>query len=153
MEDTKVKYSEIKNVSAADAEALFQQAKDDMAADMKAREIGALLWDNAAAGFHYPPSVMVSDASGADSSWVIHGIYRVDDKLYLIGPKVKVTVDDYYRKGIDVKPVVVRLSEADAAKDLGDPDEARGFTTRGTVQEWLTVADCYFEALNLDNNI
>lgn len=153
MEDTKVKYSEIKGGSVSDADALFQQAKDDMAADMRAREIGAVLWDNAQAGFHYPPAVLVTDPQGEKKTWVIHGVYRVEDRLYLIGPDAAVGVENYYHRGIEEKPVVVTLTEEQALAELGRPEPGRGYTAQGTVQEWLTVADCYFEALNLDNDL
>ena len=55
--------------------------------------------------------------------------------------------DSFYRPGVDVRPVVVTLSEAKAGELFGVPSEEKGFTTRGTLEEWVAVADCYFEAL------
>lgn len=136
-----------------DAQALFERAKQDIAADMKSRDIGVILWDNARAGFHYPPVVSVSDSDGHTKVWEIHGIYRVDETLYLIGPGAAVTVDRYYTKGVDTPPAVVTLNEDRAMRELGIPNMGRGYTRQGDVQEWLTIADCYFEALTLANEI
>lgn len=131
-----------------DAQALFVQAKTDIASDMKSRGIGAILWDNRQASFHFPPEVVVDG-----KTWTVKGIYRIREELYLIGDKAKASVDNYYDKDTEVPPVVVTLTEAQAQQQLGEPTLDRGFTQDGTIPEWLTVADCYFEALALDNDI
>ncbi|MCM1320386.1 MAG: hypothetical protein NC217_08435 [Muribaculaceae bacterium] len=151
MENANVMNKEMRN--QADAQVLFERAKEDIALDMKSRDIGAIMWDNAQAGFHYPPEVTVTNSDGKSSVWTIHGIYRVSDTLYLIGPGAAVGVDNYYKKGITVKPIVHTMTEDEAERTIGIPNEGRGYTTQGTVQEWLTIADCYFAALNLINKI
>ena len=35
-----------------------------------------------------------------------------------------------------------------AQSQLGDPTEKNGYTDNATNEEWLAIADCYFEALN-----
>ena len=56
-------------------------------------------------------------------------------------------MDDFYDPDREVKPAVVTLTPDRAAKALGDPDREKGYTRQGTLEEWLAIADCYFEAL------
>lgn len=151
MKDTDVK--NVESATQAEAEALFQQAKDDIAADMRSRDIGAIMWDNEQADFHFPPVVEVTDSEGKKTPWKIHGIYRVDDTLFLIGQGAAAGVENYYKPGIETRPVVVTLTEDQATRQLGIPNEGRGYTRQGDVQQWLSIADCYFEALTLNNDI
>lgn len=128
---------------------LFAQAKSELADDMRQRGIGAIIWDNATTGFHYLPEI-VHQATDRQKVRVaqITGIYLYNNSLYLIEEgRSKVSVDTYYDADKDVKPTVVTLSGQRAHEDLGNPEDHKGFTTQGSLEEWLTIADCYFEAL------
>lgn len=129
---------------------LLAKAKAQMAEDMKAREIGAIIWSIPDAGFHFIPEILVTDPRTNQTRTArITGIYRRHDDLYAIEEdSAGVSVDQFYRHGIDVPPVVVTLSESTASEQLGTPSEAKGYTTQGTLEEWVAIADCYFEALN-----
>lgn len=132
---------------------LFAKAKQDLIDDMKERNIGAILWDNATAGFEQLPEVDLGGEESAepDVSRVM-GLYRYNGMLYLIEEdKAHVDFNDFYDEETEIKPSVVTLTETVARKDLGDPTEEKGYTTEGSLEEWLVIADCYFEALNLDN--
>ena len=109
-----------------DTPGLLLKAKEQMLEDMKTREIGAIIWSVPDAGFHYIPEIMVTSQ-------------RED--------MAGVSIDEFYRPGIDVPPVVVTLSEMKASEQFGTPSEAKGFTTQGSLEEWVAIADCYFEAL------
>lgn len=58
--------------------ALFRKAKSDIIADMKSRGIGAVIWDNATAGFQNLPEVEVTCSKAPDKSVVVQimGLYR-----------------------------------------------------------------------------
>ena len=132
---------------------LFGKAKQDLIEDMQSRNIGAILWDNATADFEQIPEINLAgdDAEMPDVARVM-GLYRYDGELYLIEEdKAKVDFNNFYNSDTEVKPSVVTLTESVAQKDLGNPAEEKGYTTEGSLEEWLTIADCYFEALNLDN--
>ncbi len=130
---------------------LLTQALQKMADDMAVREIGAIIWSIADANFHYIPEIVVTDSEGKTSTVRVTGLYRYNGRLYAIEEDVAdVNIDQYYRPGIDVPPVVVTLSENKAEEQLGDPEEAKGYTTQGTLEEWVAIADCYFEALAED---
>lgn len=129
---------------------LLGKAKQDLIDDMKERGIGAILWDNATAGFQYIPEINLAEdeAEQPDCSRIM-GLYRYDDTLYLIEEdKAHVDFNEFYDEDTEVKPSVVTLTETIAQKDLGNPTEEKGYTTEGSLEEWLTIADCYFEALN-----
>lgn len=132
---------------------LFGKAKQDLIDDMKSRNIGAILWDNATADFEQIPEINLADDDAEMPDTVrIMGLYRYDDTLYLIEEdKAKVDFNHFYNADSEVKPSVVTLTESVAVSDLGDPAKEEGYTTEGSLEEWLTIADCYFEALNLDN--
>lgn len=130
---------------------LLLQAKQKIADDMNARHIGAVIWNVAEAGFHYIPEIVVSDIEGDPKSVRVTGLYNYNGKLYAIEEGVAdVDMNRFYREGIDVPPVVVTLSESKADELLGNPETKNGFTTAGTLEEWVAVADCYFEALAED---
>lgn len=130
--------------------ALLAKAKEQLIADMKEREIGAIIWNNGEAGFHFIPEIMHrSDRKDEDRVARVTGLYRYDGTLYAIEEdRADVHVSQFYTPGVDVPPVVVTLTDAMARETLGDPEAVKGYTTQGTVQEWLTIADCYFEAIN-----
>ena len=132
---------------------LFGKAKQDLIDDMKSRNIGAILWDNATADFEQIPEInLAEDDAEMPDTVRIMGLYRYDDTLYLIEEdKAKVDFNHFYNADSEVKPSVVTLTESVAVSDLGDPTKEEGYTTEGSLEEWLTIADCYFEALNLDN--
>lgn len=132
---------------------LFGKAKQDLIDDMKSRNIGAILWDNATADFEQIPEInLAEDDAEMPDTVRIMGLYRYDDTLYLIEEdKAKVDFNHFYNADSEVKPSVVTLTESVAVSDLGDPSKEEGYTTEGSLEEWLTIADCYFEALNLDN--
>lgn len=122
---------------------LLQKARQDLIDDMKARNIGAIIWDNSTAGFQYLPVATLGPAHVVN----ITGLYRNDDTLYLIEEdNPRADIDDYYDHDTEVKPTVVCLTESVARGDLGDP-LADGYTTEASIEEWLAIADCYFQAL------
>lgn len=135
-----------------DVAVLLKNAKDGIIEDMKEKGIGAVLWDNSRAGFHFIPEVVCGDGGSATQRVVrVMGLYRYNGTLYIVEEdKAPVDFKDFYTPGVDVPPVVVTLTEDVASRDLGVPGEERGFTTLGTLEEWLAIADCYFEALNED---
>ncbi len=125
--------------------ALLAQAKENLKKNMQDRNMAAIIWDLASAGFHYIPSVTL------DGGKVLRvtGLYISGDSLYLIDEECKrANIDNFYDPDTEVKPTVVCLTPNVASGDLGEPTEADGFTQAGSVEEWLVVADCYFEALN-----
>lgn len=129
---------------------LLGRARQDLAEDMKTRGIGAILWDNSTAGFDYIPEVVIGqDKDGVDICSRICGIYRYEDKLYLAEEdKANIDFDRFYDPDTEVRPVVVTLTEDIAVRTLGNPTEEKGYTTDGSLEEWLAIADCYFQALN-----
>lgn len=132
----------------ANTSALLGQAKDEMIENMKSRNIGAIIWNIREAGFHYIPEIVVSDNNGDPKTVRVTGLYHFNGNLYAIEEDAAgISVDQFYREGIDVPPVVVTLSEDKATEHLGDPDGKAGYTTAGTLEEWVAIADCYFEAL------
>ncbi len=128
---------------------LLDKARQDLIDDMADRGFGAILWDNATAGFHYIPEIILTDEEGEERGVTrVMGLYRYDDKLYLVEEDGSgVNFNEFYNHDTEVKPTIVTLSEETARKDLGDPRDRKGFTTEGTLEEWLGIADCYFEAV------
>lgn len=127
---------------------LLLQARKGIAEDMESREIGAIIWDNASAGFHYLPDVSVGK-DGKTEVVRITGIYLYQGKLYLIKEGyTKAAINNFYTKGVDVAPTTVTLTQSVAGEDFGDPENNEGFYAGGTLDEWLVIADDYFEALN-----
>lgn len=129
---------------------LLSEAKHHIIDDMQQKEIGAILWDNSRAGFHFIPEVAVGCGKEDDPSTTrIMGLYHFDGELYLLEEdKVPVHFTDFYTQGVEVPPVVVTLSEDMSRREFGDPLGEAGFFTGGTLEEWLAVTDCYFEAIN-----
>ncbi|MDE5646015.1 MAG: hypothetical protein K2I45_10310 [Muribaculaceae bacterium] len=132
-----------------DTPRLLEKAMEKMTEDMKARGIGAVIWSIPEAGFHYIPEIVVSSSDGSPERTArITGLYAFGGTVYAIEEdKSGVSTDSFYRPGVDVRPVVVTLSETKAGELFGVPSEEKGFTTQGTLEEWVAVADCYFEAL------
>lgn len=123
---------------------LLDKAKKDMIADMESRQIGAILWDNATAGFRYLPVATLASGKVVN----ISGLYHYADNLYLIEEdNPRADINRYYDRDSEVKPTVVCLSDTVATSDLGDPATEDGFTLDGSMEEWLAIADCYFQAL------
>lgn len=135
---------------SAQAADLFSKAKQELLDNMKQKGIGAIIWDNATAGFHFIPEIIHrSDDKNKVRVARIMGIYDFDDRLFLIEEdRAPVTINKLYDPDTEVRPTVVTLSEDSARRILGDPEKVKGYTTQGTLEEWLTIADCYFEALN-----
>ena len=132
------------------AQALLGKAKEELADNMKARGIAVVIWDLASASMQYIPEIVVRDGADKSKAEVVRitGIYRYGDKLFLIEEdKAGVSVDRFYNRNTEVKPSVVTLTEDMAASALGDPEGKPGFTTAGTIEEWINVANCYFQAL------
>lgn len=128
---------------------LLADAKSELAKNMEDRGIGAIIWDNSSAGFHQLPEI-VHHSEEKDKTRVarITGIYLFKGGLYLIEEeRSDVSVDRFYNPDTEVKPTVVTLTPDRAAEELGDPDAEKGYTQQGSLEEWLTVADCYFEAI------
>ena len=129
--------------------ALLSKAKNQIAEDMEGKGFCAILWDNSRADFHYIPEVTVNSHDGKNSVVRIMGLYLYDGELYLVEEdKAPVSMKDFYTEGVEVAPVVVTLTSDAARQSLGDPAVEKGYFTGGTLEEWLVVADCYFEALN-----
>ena len=140
---------ETNRLNQAECQQLFAKAKKAIAEDMDTRGIGAMIWDNSSAGFHQIPEVIViSPENGKERTARITGLYRYNDEVYLMEEDmVGVSIEDFYNRDTEVRPTVVTLSTDMAIKSLGNPDEERGYTRQGSLEEWLVVTDCYFEAL------
>lgn len=140
---------ETTTLNKAESNEMFQRAKNAIGEDMKARGFGAIIWDNSTAGFHQLPEIVhLSPEDGRESTIRITGLYLYNGEIYLMEEdKVDVSIDDFYDHDTEVKPTVVTLSTDMATKSLGNPDEQRGYTRQGTLEEWLVITDCYFEAL------
>ena len=127
---------------------LLAKAKSDLMANMAERGIAAILWDVAEAGFHYIPEVELPDSTEEHPKVAkVTGLYAYNNDLYLILDTADVNLDEFYNPDNEVKPTVVTLSSDLASKYLGDPKESDGYDNEGDLEEWLAVADCYFEAL------
>lgn len=125
--------------------ALLDQARENLKKNMIDRNMAAIIWDLASAGFHYIPSVTLENGKVVR----ITGLYVADNDLYLIDEECKrANIDNFYDPDTEVRPTVVCLTPNVAPGDLGNPSEEDGFTRAGSLEEWLVVADCYFEALN-----
>lgn len=123
----------------------FAEAIRSISDSMAAKNIGAIIWDNSAAGFHYLP--VATSESGQPVR--VTGLYRYDDRLYLIDEtNPRANIDLYYDRDTEVRPVVICLSPSVAPSDLGNPGKSSGFTTQASDEEWVVIADCYLEALN-----
>lgn len=127
---------------------LLEKAKADLLANMTQRDIAAIIWDVAEAGFHYIPEVSLPDSTEENPKVAkVTGLYAYDKDLYLILDNSDVSVDEFYNPDNEVKPTVVTLSSDLAGKYLGNPEGKEGYDNEGDLEEWLAVADCYFEAL------
>lgn len=125
--------------------ALLGQAKENLKKNMLDRNMAAIIWDLASAGFHYLPSVTLENGRVLRVS----GLYVSDNELYLIDEDCKrANIDNFYDPDTEVRPTVVCLTPNVAPGDLGTPNETDGFTQSGSLEEWMVVANCYFEALN-----
>lgn len=125
--------------------ALLAQAKENLKKNMLDRNMAAIIWDLSTAGFHYIPEVTLDNGKVAR----VTGLYVSGDELYLIEEDCKrADIDNFYDPDSEVRPTVVCLTPNVTPGDLGDPTVADGFTREGTLEEWMAVADCYFEALN-----
>ena len=129
---------------------MISKAKEQLAEDMRSRDIAAIIWNVGEAGFHFIPEIVTGqDKDGADITARVTGLYVYDNTLYAIEEDAHGTdMKHFYKEGVDVPPVVVTLTPDMASKILGDPTNEKGFTTDGSNNEWLVIADCYFEALN-----
>lgn len=133
--------------------ALLAQAKQDIMRNMADREIGAVIWDNSTAGFHQIPEIVHHSEKDPGKTRVarVMGLYSYSGVLYLIEEdRAPVHFDDFWNRDTEAAPTVVTLSEDIAVKDLGDPEKVKGYTTQGSLEEWMVIADCYFQALNQD---
>lgn len=129
------------------SEKLINQAIEKLAKNMKDREIGAILWDNASAGFHYIPEITIQNHDGSEVVRVM-GLYLYNDNLFIIEEGMApVELTEFYTDGVEVPPVVVTLTEDSALNHLGNPEGRKGYTRQATNEEWLVIADSYFEAL------
>lgn len=140
---------ETKDTNTAASKEMFARAKAAIAADMDARGFGAIIWDNSTAGFRQIPEILhISTSTGKERVARIEGLYCYGGEVYLIEEdRADVGIDNFYDHNTEVKPTVVTLSDDMARKALGNPDEERGYTRQGTLEEWTVIADCYYEAL------
>lgn len=112
---------------------------------MLARNMAAIIWDLSSAGFHYLPSITLDDGRVVRVS----GLYVYDNELYVIDEDCRrAEMSNFYNPDTEVAPTVVCLTPNVASGDLGVPTPEDGFTQGGSMEEWLVIADCYFEALN-----
>ena len=129
----------------------LQRAIDELKANMAERGIAAIIWDVEEAGFHYIPEVSLPDSTEEDPKVArVSGLYSYGNNLYLILETAGIDINEFYNPDSEVRPTVVTLSSDLAAKYLGDPKGKEGFDKDGDLEEWLAVADCYFEALAED---
>lgn len=135
-----------KNEAVAD---LLEKAKSDLIENMKDRDIAAIIWDLSEAGFPYLPEISLPDSTPEDPKTTrVTGLYSYDGKLYIIEEGIAdIDFKDFYNPDNEVKPVVVSLTPDLARKYLGDPEKEKGYTLDGDLEEWLAIADCYFQAL------
>ena len=127
---------------------LLGKAKSDLRENMTQRGIAAILWDVEEAGFHFIPEVDLPDSTEEDPKVTrVTGLYAYGEELYLILETADVNFDEFYNPDSEVRPTVITLSSDLAAKYLGDPEGREGYDPEGDLEEWLAVADCYFEAL------
>lgn len=132
------------------AHELVSQARKKIADDMTDRGIGAIIWNIGEAGFHYIPEIVTGrDKDGGNIVKRITGLYNYEGELYAIEEGAKKTsISNYYRHGVEIAPTVVTLSADLSSQELGNPTGNAHYTRTGSDSEWLTIADCYFEALN-----
>lgn len=136
---------EKKTGAAAD---LLGKAKSDLMANMAQRGIAAIIWDVEEAGFHFIPEVTLPDSTKEDPKVArVTGLYSYADDLYLVLETADIDFEEFYNPDTEVRPTVITLSSDLAAKYLGDPAGREGYDNEGDLEEWLAVADCYFEAL------
>lgn len=127
---------------------LIGKAKQDLKANMQQRGIAAIIWDVEEAGFHFIPEVTLPDSTEEDPKVArVSGLYSYGDDLYLILETADLDFEEFYDPDTEVRPTVITLSSDLAAKYLGNPAGREGFDNEGDLEEWLAVADCYFEAL------
>lgn len=134
-------------------DALLEKAKQDIIIDMKSRGIGAIIWNIATAGFPQLPEIVHRSTKDPEKTRVarIMGLYHYQGVLYEIEEgRAPIKFDDFWNRDTEAAPTVVTLSEDGALKALGDPNAVKGYTTQGSLEEWLVIADCYFRALNQD---
>lgn len=135
------------------ATSLIDGARQQLIEDMKSRGFCAIIWDLRTIGFHYIPEIVLgTNREGDDIVKRIGGLYAYNGKLYAIeegapGSETK----NYYNPATEVAPTVVTLTESVAAENLQNPEESKFYTLSGSDQEWLVIADSYFEALNQTN--
>ncbi len=126
---------------------LLENAKEAIVKDMNARGIGAIIWDLSSAGFHYIPEITIGEGEKSLTKRIT-GLYCYNGVLYLIEEeKGDINVDQFYKPGIEAQPTVVTLTPDSALENIGNPENKPGFATGGSLEEWLVIADCYFEAL------
>lgn len=124
------------------------KAKADLMDNMAQRGIAAIVWDVEEAGFHYIPEVALPDSTEEDPKVErVTGLYSYKDDLYLILESADLNFEEFYNPDSEVRPTVVTLSADLAEKYLGNPSNKKGYDKYGDLEEWLAVADCYFEAL------
>lgn len=140
----------MESTTTARPQSLIDGAKLQIIEDMKTRGFDAIIWDIGTAGFHYIPEIVTGeDNREREIVKRITGLYAYDGKLYAIEEGAPGTnIKDYYNPATEVAPTVVTLTTSMAKEDLPNPIESNYFTLAGSDEEWLVVADCYFEALN-----
>lgn len=130
---------------------LIGKAKKDLMANMSQRGIAAIIWDVEEAGFHFIPEVTLPDSTEEDPKVVrVTGLYSYEGDLYLILESADLNFEEFYNPDTEVRPTVITLSSDLAGKYLGNPSDEEGYDNDGDLEEWLAVADCYFEALAED---
>lgn len=135
------------------SEKSLQDAFNALAEDMAARDIGAVVWDLSVAGFPYIPEVteVIEGKSTRQATDRVTGIYNYNGEIYaIIEGESGVSVNDYYNRDYEVRPSVITLTPDMAESRFGNPAAKRGFTSEATLQEWLAIADCYYQSLAED---
>lgn len=135
-------------ITGAQEAPILDNAMRQMAQDMEARGLGAIIWNLREAGFHYLPVVTIPGKK-ENRNVRVTGLIREGDKLYAIEEGLKeAEITNFYTQGVDVPPVVVTLTPILAEEELPAPEGNSFYTREGSTEEWLAIADCYFEALN-----
>lgn len=132
---------------------LIAGAKDQIIEDMHQRGFSAIIWNIGTINFHYIPEIVVGENEREEEIVKrVTGLYAYNGKLYAIEEEAPGTdMKDYYNPDTEVPPAVVTLTEDMARQDLESPEDSKYYTLAGSDEEWLVVADCYFEALNQTN--
>ena len=120
------------------------KAKSRLADDMRQREIGAIIWNIAEAGFHYIPEIKLDDPCGGKPRTVrVTGLYLYKGRLVRYGRRCRrfqCAELLYSRSGC--APGSGHSDPSVAGETLGTPSEEHGYTDEELPRSglwWQTV--------------